>query len=99
MTKKIKEWQEDIREWAKSQGFNWEREEIDTMLLRIHSEITEASEAIRDDDFEELRIELADVFIRLADTAEVMGIDLEEAVEDKMEINRERPHLHGREKK
>ena len=40
--------------------------------------------------------EFADIFIRLADAAEVLDIDLEEEVIKKMVINEARPHLHGR---
>lgn len=99
MNKYIKEWQKEIRDWAEEKGFEWDKEDIDTMLLRLHSEVTEASEAVRDEDFEHLGVELADIFIRLADTAEVMGIDLEKEVQEKMKKNRERPVLHGRERK
>ena len=92
----IKEWQINITAWAESKGFTWTQKDINTMLLRMHSEITEAGEAVRHDDPANLAEELADIFIRLANTAEVMGIDLEYEVSKKMEINRQRPHLHGK---
>lgn len=70
--------------------------EIDTVLLRLHSEITEASEALRDEDREHFAEELADVFIRLADCAESMDIDLEKEVTTKCKKNKNRTKLHGR---
>ena len=54
-----------VTNWAISKGFNWTKDDVDTMLLRIHSEVSEASEAIRDEDAEGFAEELADVFIRL----------------------------------
>jgi NTP pyrophosphatase (non-canonical NTP hydrolase) len=41
-------------------------------------------------------IELADVFLRLADLAEACGIDLYRAVSAKHEYNKTRPRLHGK---
>ena len=74
-------------------------QDIDTVLLRLHSEITEASEALRDDKTEEFAEELADIFIRLANCAEVMGIDLDKEVAKKHRYNKTRPKLHGRMRK
>lgn len=45
MARTIKEWQEYIRNWAVSKGFIWDKNDIDTVLLRLHSEVSEASEA------------------------------------------------------
>lgn len=99
MTHTIKEWQTIITEYAIEHGFCWTKKDIDTLLLRLHGEIGEASEASRDNDEKELAVELADVFIRLVNTCEVMGIDLEKEVEKKHEINLKRPKLHGRSRK
>ena len=92
-------WQGEITRWAELKGFTWTSNDIDTMLLRIHSEVSEASEAARDKDKAALAEELADIFIRLANTAEIMGINLSVEVFKKMEKNRGRPFLHGRELK
>lgn len=69
------------------------------MLLRIHSEVSEASEAARDENREELAEEMADIFIRLANACEVMGIDLEAEVTKKHSRNLLRDKLHGRKRK
>jgi NTP pyrophosphatase (non-canonical NTP hydrolase) len=95
----IKEWQKKITKYAIDHGFNWAPNDIDTMLLRIHSEVSEASEAARDEDMEALSEEMADVFIRLANACEVMGIDLEAEVQKKHEKNLNRDKLHGRKRK
>jgi len=95
----IKDWQRVITEWAVSKGFCWGKDDVDTMLLRIHSEVSEASEAVRDNDAAGFAEELADIFIRLANLCEVWGINLEEEVIKKHNKNLNRPHLHGRPKK
>ena len=92
----IKEYQIEITKYAIEHGFTWTPNDINTMILRIISELTEASEAVRDNDKENLAEELADTFIRLANTCEVMGIDLEQEVIKKHKKNLLRPHLHGR---
>ncbi|TRO47030.1 hypothetical protein E2P47_05020 [Candidatus Bathyarchaeota archaeon] len=95
----IKEWQKKITKYAVDHGFNWTPKDIDTMLLRIHSEVSEASEAARDENMEELAEEMADIFIRLANTCEVMDIDLEAEVQKKHKKNLDRDKLHGRKRK
>jgi NTP pyrophosphatase (non-canonical NTP hydrolase) len=95
----IKEWQKAITGYAVDHGFNWSTGDIDTMLLRIHSEVSEAGEAARDEDKAELAEEMADIFIRLANACEVMGIDLEAEVEKKHDRNLLRDKLHGRKRK
>jgi NTP pyrophosphatase (non-canonical NTP hydrolase) len=95
----IKDWQRTATDFAVSKGFTWTRKDVDTMLLRIHSEISEASEAIRDNDVEGFAEELADVFIRLVNLCEVWDINLEEEVVKKHNKSIERPFLHGHPKK
>jgi len=95
----IKDWQRIVTDWAVSKGFTWTRKDVDTMLLRIHSEISEASEAVRDNDVEGFAEELANAFIRLVNLCEVWDINLEEEVIKKHNKNMERPFLHGRPKK
>ncbi len=76
-------------------------------LLLIHCELSEAMEEYRDDHGyteiyysgkgkpEGIPIELADVFIRLADLAVIFGIDLSAAVVEKQAFNETRPYRHG----
>ncbi len=95
----IRDWQKIITEWAVCKGFSWTKKDVGTMLLRIHSEVSEASEAIRDDNFEGFAEELADIFIRLVNLCEVWDLNLEDEVIRKYNKNLNRPHLHGRQRK
>src|SRR5262245_23658643 len=81
---------------------------IPKKLALIHSEVSEALEAIRMDPglasstyfFNEkpegFAIELADILIRVAGLAGGLNLDLEKAIETKMAFNRTRPLRHGK---
>lgn len=79
--KRLSEWQKVIHVYAVSKGFLWKKTDIDTILLRIQSEASEAYSAYIEDNcvisphFAE---ELADVAIRIFDCAEVMELNLED---------------------
>ena len=73
--------------------------EVTAQLALVVTEVAEAIECVRDDDYEPrenpdrpgkpegLPSELADVVIRVAQLAHVLGIDLDKAVEGKMDYN------------
>jgi len=63
--------------------------------MLVASELGEACEAIRHGDKENLAEELADIVIRIADFCGWYDIDLEKAIAEKMEKNRNRPYKHG----
>jgi NTP pyrophosphatase (non-canonical NTP hydrolase) len=82
---------------------------IEQKLLLIVGEVAEAHEELRtnpdplyvyfrdtDGKPEGFGFELADVFIRLADLAAAIGLNLGELVAEKHEFNKTRPHKHGR---
>lgn len=66
-------------------------------MALIHSEVSEAVEALRNKDDENFVEELVDICIRVFDSAEARGIDLEDAILKKMAINRCRTFMHGKE--
>ena len=100
--------QVQIHQNAKDKGF-WESQltyqELVTKLALIASEVFEsinfirsASEAssLQDHNRRELSAELADIIIRTLDFAEGLGLDLGEAIEKKMAVNKDRPYKHGK---
>jgi NTP pyrophosphatase (non-canonical NTP hydrolase) len=66
-------------------------------LLLIVSEVCEAQDALRNNDPANEAEEVADILIRTLDYAAWRGISLDREVWAKLGVNRERPHLHGRE--
>lgn len=85
---------------AKANGFETptsfeQSDPVARCLALIHSEVSEALEALRHDDLDNFGEELADTVIRVFDLCGGLGIDLEWAVLSKMEANRLRSHKHG----
>lgn len=68
---------------------------LGTHMALVHSEVSEATEAIRHRDEENFREELADVVIRVASIAAGLGIDLDTECQKKLEKNRHRGLHHG----
>jgi len=94
-----------LHEIAKEKGF-WDGEysydKVGNKLALVHSEVTEVLEAIRKNKGSEAVVEeMADVIIRLLDIYAAMRNEeavlhsLDEVLEKKININKERPKLHG----
>lgn len=70
---------------------------ISQFLMLIVSELGEAQEALRKNDWDNFKEELADVAIRLGDLCGGLNIDLEAEILNKMNKNSKRPYKHGKE--
>ncbi len=92
-----------VHETAKSKGW-WDTDRNNgEALALIHSEVSEALEALRmgnppDDkipEFSGAEAELADVVIRIMDLSAARGWDVGGAIVAKMEMNKGRAKMHG----
>jgi NTP pyrophosphatase (non-canonical NTP hydrolase) len=68
---------------------------IPELLCLIHAEVSEALEAYRKEDNDNLKEELADIMIRVMDMAVGYGIDIEAEIIKKHEYNKTRSYRHG----
>lgn len=94
-----------LHETAVEKGF-WDGEithdKVGNKLALVHSEVTEVLEAIRKNKgSKEIVEEMSDIIIRLLDlyaamrNSDMITDSLEEALENKINKNKERPRLHG----
>ncbi len=86
---------ESIHQNAIDHGWYEEPHEIGTSLALIHSEVSEALEALHNHDQAKFAEELADVIIRTFDLAAHQGIDIIAQVAKKHQFNQTRDHRHG----
>ena len=85
----------EIRLNNERNGFIWDPErDIPTLLALIHSEVSEALEAHRDE--KPLDEELADVIIRVLDLSDRLELNIDKAVREKIEKNKLRGFKHGK---
>ena len=102
----IKEFAKECQEIRESKGFTTTKEEMLGKLMLVVSEIAEAAEFVRDDNWsswysgngkpEGFIFELADAMIRIGDISSTLGYELDAVIRIKLDYNRSRPSLHGR---
>lgn len=97
----MKKLTKEIVEWRVSKGFltphfHGDKDLLLGKLMLAVTEISEMAEAVRENNFDNFREELADACIRLFDIAGTSGVDVEKEIKKKMRVNSDRPFLHGK---
>ena len=91
----LADWQKQIGEWA-AETFKHDITHLDALLTHV---LIEAAELKTETDLSRTKQEVPDVFILLCVVAHVCGFSLEDAVREKMAINKGRtwkpPDEHG----
>ncbi len=87
------------------EDYNWlQSTALQASICRMHSELSEAVEALRHDNppdshipkYSGIEAELADVIIRILDTTAEHRLDVAGAILAKMKYNVKRPYKHGK---
>jgi len=69
---------------------------ISQQLMLVVSELGEAIEGLRNDDYRNFKEEIADSVIRIFDLSGFLKVNLEFEIERKMAINKNRAKLHNK---
>ncbi len=78
-------------------GYYGENRNNGEMIALMHSELSEALEGLRHNDWKNVAEELADTVIRIMDFCGGRDIDLEKEILKKIKKNKKRPYKHGKE--
>jgi len=95
----LNEYAIEIRKICNNHGFIWDMsnpKDIATCLVLMHSEISEALEALRDNDLKQLKLEIVGLIIRALHLLEMLSTDIDKLLKKEIERNRNRPYKHGR---
>jgi len=81
---------------AVEKGFYDRKRPVIELVALAITELAEAIEADRKDNWENFKEEIADTYIRLGDMCAYFGINIEDEIIKKMEFNKTRPKKHGK---
>jgi NTP pyrophosphatase (non-canonical NTP hydrolase) len=106
MSLRFNEFARKMHEIAIEKGWWSEERRFGELIALMHSELSEALEEARNGKSPQtiyfegekprgIPIEFADLIIRLADVCGKLGIDMDEAIQLKVEYNKKRPYRHG----
>lgn len=91
----INELAKEIHKNAISKGWWTQADTIPNKLLMIHSEVSEAVEAYRNNNHDDIPVEVADIIIRALDLLSAIVDNPEDVIIAKHEYNKTRSFRHG----
>lgn len=95
---KISELQRDVQQLLEQKGFGYGRDTFWEKVALLHTEVSELADVVKKQGFEakdKIAEEVADIIIRAMNFGPMFGIDIEKAVQEKMDYNFKRPYKYN----